>query len=335
MASGRNLRVLWSGSLFAAALSSSALVSAQTDPKFEFAKAEAPKPEAPPVEWKAQAKLGALITGGNSQVRSVLVGVTASRKAGPNRLSLEGGVAYGTTNVITPEVVTPTPPMTGPPLIEGLPRQNVTTTNNWLARGRYDRFFSENNAGYATGQGAGDEIAGKSFFGGGQIGYSRQLLKNEANLVVAELGYDFSYERYVQVPGKTLDPVSVHSLRVFAGETLKLSAATGINASVEALFNVNKEGKALDHNTGQPGVDPFKDTRVVGKLSLSTTVWKSLSIALGYTLRFDQNPAPRPIPGNAPAGAMYDATAFAATGGVPFSDSVDHLGEATLIYTFL
>ena len=46
-------------------------------------------------------------------------------------------------------------------------------------------------------------------------------------------------------PSKTLDPVSIHSARVFAGETLKLSAATGVTASVEALFNLNKEGAAI------------------------------------------------------------------------------------------
>ena len=35
--------------------------------------------------------------------------------------------------------------------------------------------------------------------------------------------------------------------------------ATGFTASVEAFFNLNKEGKALNVNTGQPGVDHLLD----------------------------------------------------------------------------
>jgi hypothetical protein len=226
-------------------------------------------------------------------------------------------------------VFVPTPG--DPTMIDGIRRDDVTTTNNWLGKGRYDRFFTPNNAGYASGQAAADQIAGKTFFGGGQIGYSRQLIKNDVNTVVAELGYDFSYETYVQPVGKPpLDAVSVHSARVFAGETAKFTDATGISASVEALFNLNKEGKALNHVNGLPGVDAFKDTRIIAKTTLTTTVWKSLSIAFSFSLRYDQNPAPLPLP----AGTTASMTAFPETNHVPFVQTTDTQTEATLIYTF-
>ena len=184
---------------------------------------------------------------------------------------------------------------------------------------------------------AADRVAGKSFFGGGQVGYSRQLLNNAMNTIVAEIGYDFSYETYVQAPpGKpALEAVSVHSARLFAGETLKLSAATGITGSIEALLNLNKEDKALNHINGTPGVDAFKDTRVVGKVALTTTVWKALSIAFGFTVKYDQNPAPLPLTSILPAGSTLAPTAFASTAGVPFAQTTDTQAEATLIYTFL
>jgi hypothetical protein len=305
--------------------------AAQTDPKFEYAKAEAPpKPDAAnAVEWKAQAKAGALLTGGNSQVKSITAGATASRKEGANKLSLEGALAYGRTNLL--QAV----PETAMPMTVDLQRNPVTTTNNWLAKGRYDRFFTENNSGYVSAQGAGDKIAGKTFFGGGQVGYSRQLFKNDMNLVVAEIGYDFSYESYVQPPpGMSLPSVIVHSARLFAGETLKLSAATGIIASVEALFNLNNEDKALNHLNGQPGVDAFKDTRVNGKAALTTTVVKSLSLAVGFTVKYDQNPAPLPLATLVPSKDMLNTTPFMSTAGVPFAETTDYQLEATLIYTF-
>lgn len=299
---------------------------AQSEPKFTFAKQDAQKPKAPPVEWKAQVKGGLIVTSGNSQTTNGTLGFTASRKEDGNRLSLEGGLAYGRSNVLTPVI---NDPVNAPTVVNDVTRQSVTTTNNWRALGRYDRFFTANNSGYASGQAAADKIAGKSFAGGGQIGYSRQLVKTDRHLLVAELGYDFSHERYVQQPMKTLDPVTIHSARVFVGETLTLTQSTGATASIEGFFNLNQEAKALNAGTGLPGVDAFHDTRVIGKIGFSTTLWKSLSAAVGFTLRYDQNPAPLPIPSSAPAGSAY------APGVQPFAEKVDTISEVTLIYTFL
>ena len=94
--------------------------------------------------------------------------------------------------------------------------------------------------------------------------------------------------------------MTVHSARIFAGETLTLTKATGITASVEALFNLNKEGSALKYPNGTVGVDSFDDTRVNGKLGLTTTLYKRMSISFGFLLRYDQNPAPLPIPSGSP-----------------------------------
>ena len=297
------------------ALFAAAPAHAQKDPKFDFGKPE----EVKVVEWKAQAKGGIAMTTGNSQTTNGTVAASVSRKEGNNKLALEGGAGYGRSNnriaTVDPILNTYT-----------VDRQSITSTNNYYGKGRYDRFFTTNNAGYASGQAAADKIAGKTFFGGGQVGYSRQLYKSDMHLLVVEAGYDFSYERYVQPATTTLDPVSIHSLRVFAGEALKLSAATGINASVEALFNLNKEGAAIDVNTNMPGVDAFKDTRINGKLGLTTTLYKQLSIGFGFTLKYDQNPAPLPAPPN--AGTATPAAAY-------FVDKVDTLSEVTLIMTFL
>ena len=207
--------------------------------------------------------------------------------------------------------------MTGDTTIDSIGRTNIETNNNWFTKGRYDRFFTPNNSGYVSAQAAGDEVAGKTFYGGGQIGYSRQVYKSEMHLLVAELGYDLSYERYVQNPGTTHDPVTVHSARIFAGETLTLTKATGITASVEALFNLNKEGSALQYPSGATGVDPFKDTRVNGKLGLTTTLYKRMSISFGFLaqVRSESGAAPHPVGLAAERGLR--------AGFVPFADRVD------------
>lgn len=284
---------------------------------------EGDKPPAPDVVWKVQSKGGLLLTSGNSRSQTATFSLDGSRLEGGNKLSFTGALAYGRS---TP-LVAVDPGMTG--TTTGIERgPAVTTTNNWITKGRYDRFFTANNAAYALAQLGADRIGGKRLFGGGQVGYSRQLLKNEQHTLVAELGYDFSYESYVRSPNKTLDPVAIHSARVFVGELFSLTKATGINGSIEALFNLNKEKALLASDTtgATNGVGAFKDTRINAKLGLTTTLFSSLSFGFGFTLKYDQNPAPRPLP----TGAMPYAANFQ-----PFAEKVDTLTEATLIYTFL
>jgi hypothetical protein len=286
-------------------------------------------PPAPAVEWKVQSKGGFVMTSGNSQATNVTFGVNGSRKEGNNKLELLAGMAYGRSkNLVATTDDTGT--------ITSVDRREVTSTNNWSAKGRYDRFLSENNVVYVSTQWAGDKIAGKTMFGGGQLGYSRQLLKDKWNMVVVELGYDFSYERYVQQANKTIDPVTIHSARALIGETLSLTSETGVTASVEALFNLNHEKDAVNASDGTTGVDTFHDTRINGKLGISTNLFKKLGLGVSFTVKYDQNPAPQPVPsvvvGTAPAGT---AAAFPAENySWKFADKVDTCTEVTLLYTF-
>jgi len=290
-----------------------------------------PAPPAPTVEWKVQSKGGFVMTSGNSQATNVTFGVNGSRKEGNNKLELLAGVAYGRSkNLVATTDDTGT--------ITSVDRQETTSTNNWTSKARYDRFLSENNVTYVSTQWAGDKIAGKTLFGGGQIGYSRQMLKNKWNMVVAELGYDFSYERYVQQTDKTIDPVTIHSARVLIGETLSLTGATGLTASVEALFNLNHETNAVNASDGTTGVDAFHDTRINGKLGISTNLFKKLALAVGFTIKYDQNPALRPIPSVVVgAGPLAPGTTVAFPAEYhswEFSNKVDTVTEVTLLYTF-
>jgi hypothetical protein len=275
-------------------------------------------------------KGGLTMTSGNSQTTGFVAAGNVSRKEGNNKLAFDANAAYGRSNVLAPVVDTTNPTM---PVITALPRNDIETTNNWLMKGRYDRFFTANNSGYASAQAAADKIAGKTFYGGGQIGYSRQIYKDAMHTLVGEIGYDLSYERYVQITGMpTHEPVTIHSARIFVGETLKLTDASGATASVETLFNLNRESTALVYPSGNLGVDAFKDTRVNGKVGLTTTLVKRLSIGFGFTLKYDQNPAPLPIPSGVPAGTTFSPTVFMTP---PFAEKIDTLLEATLIYTFL
>jgi hypothetical protein len=116
---------------------------------------------------------------------------------------------------------------------------------------------------------------------------------------------------------------------MLVGETLSLTRETGLTASVEALLNLNRETKANNASDGTVGVDALHDTRINGKLGISTNLFKKLGIGLSFTLKYDQNPAPRPVPAGVPAG-----TAFPPGVSWAFADKVDTLTEVTLLYSF-
>ena len=119
-----------------------------------------PPPQVPEVEWKVQSKGGFILTSGNSQATNVTFGVTGSRKEGNNKLTVEGGMAYGKSHNLV-ATTAPDPANNNAPVITSLDRKSVVNNNNWATKARYDRFLSENNTAYVSTQWAGDKIAGK------------------------------------------------------------------------------------------------------------------------------------------------------------------------------
>ena len=195
-----------------------------------------------------------------------------------------------------------------PSNLAGLDESDPVSMGRWMRR---------------MGQAMGDEPAGKRVFGGGQIGYSRQLYKSDRNELLAELGYDFSFVVFAKddaVPHE----IFIHSLRAFLGYNLTLSKDTALNTGLEGLFNLNTFNSPNDQaESVSRGV--FEDTRINFKTALTTTIYKRLSFRFSFKLRFDNVPAPRP----APAGTEFVGQ-FA-----PLAEKLDTLSEAALVVNFL
>jgi putative salt-induced outer membrane protein YdiY len=281
------------------------------DPAFKFAadKDREELAKVKDVEWKASAQGGLLTTSGNSRISALSAGLVASRKAGSNKLQLDAGLAYARSSVFIASDVN------GNGVIDPNEIQHPTSTTNqgWTTKVRYDRFLTEHNSIYAAGLAAVDKPAGKEFVGGGQLGYSRQLYKSGVHELVAEGGYDFSYENPVVGDG-----AGIHSIRLFAGYAGKLSDDTGLDGSIETLLNVNGYKSSVQ-------VDAFEDTRVTSKVSLTTKMFEDVSFRFGFESKYDNAPSPRaPFPG-----LSY------ADGFVPLADELDTKVEASLIVNFL
>jgi hypothetical protein len=281
------------------------------EPAFKYGskeeRAEVEKQEK--VEWKAAALAGLIMMTGNSRVTTLSAGGNASRKEKGNKFALEGGAAYARSSIF----LAVDGNMNGVVDPNEVSRPSQTTTRAYYAKGRYDRFLTDNNSLYAVAGIAADRPAGKQVVGNGQLGYSRQVYQDEVHLLVAEVGYDYTYEDPVSG-----DANSIHSLRTFGGYAGKLSEDTGVDGSVEALFNVNK------YDTAVGDVDRFQDNRVTSKMSITTKMFGDVAFRFAFEARYDNDPSPRP-----PFAIPF------APGFVPVAEKLDTKTEASLIYNFL
>jgi hypothetical protein len=302
-------RLAWIAAATVTAASSASL--AQPNPAFKYASAEeaAALEKEKEVKWEATAQAGLIMSTGNSRVTTFAAGISASRKAQKNKLSLDASAAYARSSIF----LGVDEDGNGALSEDEIDRPSLTTTRSWSVKGRYDRFLTAKNALFLAAGLAADRPAGKELVGNAQAGYSRELYQHEEHTFLGEVGYDFTFEDLVVGDG-----VAIHSIRGFAGYKGALSPDTAVDASVEGLFNMN----SLDSAGGK--IDAFGDDRITSKLSLTTKLSEKLSFRFAFEARYDSAPAPRP-----PFAIPYEM------GFVPLADELDTKAEATLIVTLL
>ncbi len=296
-------------SLLVAIVLAAPAVAVAGDPKFEFVKPDAAKPEKPEavVEWKATAEAGAVFTTGNAETTTQTGGFKASRKDGRNRLSLEASMTRARSGLRVIDDINGNGTIDSTAEITTV---STTTAETYMGKGRYDRFLTDNNSLFAALLVSRDVPAGKDLVLGGQLGYMRQLYKTAQTEVVGEFGYDFSREDLA-----VGDPVDIHSLRAFAGFKNAASEGIDLDASLEALSNLNE----LTLPTGADG-GAFMDTRVNGHLGISAKLSKNLAVQTAIDVKYDNRPGPLAIKN-------------LAMGFVPEAVNLDMIMKASLIYT--
>ena len=289
----------------AAMLGATGLAYAQPTPKFEFGKAEEVE-KVKDVEWTAQAEAGVVFTTGNAETTTISAGLKASRKTGFNKLSIEASLTYAKSGVRVLQDAN------GNGMIDDdseIVTQDQVTAETFSSKARYDRFLTKHNSLFVAALASRDKPAGKEAVYGAQIGYSRQLYKSEKSEAVAEIGYDFSRE-----DPTTGESISIHSIRGFVGYKAEMTEGTTLDASIEALTNLNEE-KLVTMKDGRIG----RDTRINGKVGISSKIGKNLSVQTSIELKYDHRPGPLPIKG-------------LAMGFVPEASNFDTVMKASLIY---
>lgn len=358
----RRLRTIPSWTLCGALVCAASIAHAQVPQaeqfqgKYTFVEAK----EVKKVEWKASASAGFTLASGNSNILTISGGANASRNDGKNLLTLDLNGVYGLTTLpkLYDRTLTggPCPTMMAPAECNGqvdnsneVGSETKTTAGFLLFKGRYDRFFTTNNAGFLSGYVGTDFTASKKVNTGAQLGYSRQLFKTKLHELKAELGMDYNYINYI-LPEGTVDSNNVHlaSARLFVQYGLTLGENTQFGAKAESLINLNpativeRRAQAADA------------TRVNAGMFLSTKIWGRLSFRIAFNLRYDNCPAPnanfkfaaysKPLPTDVSCGSLEKLLEDPSNGYTPqdlsiyrvkYNQKLDTLTEANLVFSFL
>ena len=235
------------------------------DPKYEYKDPATPAPidVKKPTVWKANMQLGLIWLTGNTQSIGVSGLALVGFKHWNNQLEISGGGAYvnsGTSKYGK-----------GGPITD-----NTTSAENWLVRGRYDRYFFHKNTVFVTFQSSGDRPAGFVYRIEPQAGYARVFFKSPHQVFRGELGYDYTYEH--RVSGSDPRNIDYHSGRVFLFYENKFTPWASFSEGVEML-------EAFNH------LDTFRLNSVT---SLSSTIYKNISLKVNFTLKFNNDPGARP-----------------------------------------
>jgi putative salt-induced outer membrane protein YdiY len=236
------------------------------EPKYEYkdpTKPPEPTDEKKPTVWRANASLGLVWVAGNAQSigmsGTALVGV----KHWNNEWTLSGGGALVKSHV--------SPYGKGGPLT-----QEETSAQNWLVKGRYDRYFLEKNTVFVSFQSSGDVPAGFDYRLEPQVGYARLFWKSAHQLFKGELGYDYTFQR--NVAGSPQESFQYHSGRLFLYYENKFTPYATFSEGLEMLEAFNTP-------------EAF---RLNSLTSLSSQIYKNIALKLNFSLKFNNDPPARP-----------------------------------------
>ena len=211
--------------------------------------------------------LGGSLSTGNTEALLINVGTTFAMVRGRHGLGLAMDFAYGRANL-------PTDAVDGP----------VDTARNLRSRGRYDFFLTPMDALFLAGVYRWDTFAGLDARLSGQVGYLRNLFREDKHRLWSELGYDLTYDNYDPDPLRDPSDATVrleghqytHSARLFLGYDNQLNSAVTFLTGAEGLLNVERP----------------KDFRFNLDVALRSAIIGRLQLELKFSMQLDTEPVP-------------------------------------------
>lgn len=244
-----------------------ALPAHADEPKYEYKDVTKPPEPAKVTTWRANMTLGLVWVAGNAQSLGLSgTGLVGMRHVN-DELSLTGGGAYVLSGVSK--------------YGKGGPITSTdTSAENWNIKARYDRYFLTKNTAFVSFMSAGDRPAGFIYRLEPQAGYARLFWNSVHQMFRGEIGYDYTFEHRVLQPMGAPRDVDYHSGRLFLYYENKFTPLATFTEGIEML-------EAFNHLQG---------FRINSLTTLSTQIYKNLSLKVNFTLHFNNDPALRPAP---------------------------------------
>ena len=170
----------------------------------------------------------------------------------------------------------------------------VATAQNIQGRVRYDRYISEPTSLFLIATGRHDRFQGLDFRLNLDPGVKYLFMKEAANALWGELGYDFQHDirrdeaRIVTdsttgLVTKVLDKTfSDHAVRAFVGMRHAFNSEVTLYSGLEYLQGL----KGVDYGSGDPR------SRINFDALFAAKVGGGLSLGVGFGMRWDSNPLP-------------------------------------------
>lgn len=233
--------------------------------------------------WNISA--GANVSTGNTRARNFNAGTQAYVLRGMHALTVQSAFNYGQADV------------------DGAgPEDYQLTIRNLNSRLRYDVFLTDNDALFVAVAHRWDSLAGLQTRLQLQVGYLRNLIKNDDTRMWIEAGYDYTFDNRQNSPGRHVicseadvtnmlsgctrvvrNFQNIHALRLYYGLTHKFSDDVSVMTGLEFLINMNTlEG-------GEAG--RFEDIRVNWDAALNARLIERLALQVKFRLQYDRVPA--------------------------------------------
>jgi len=215
------------------------------------------------------ASLGGQLNTGNTEAWQLNTGSAFVLVRDRHGLALNMDFSYGRANVA-----------------DDMADELVDTIRNLRTKARYDFFMTPMDALFLAGGYRWDTFSGLDARVQGQVGYMRNLFKQEKHRFWAELGYDLTYDNYdpdplFSDPADRTSPILpgdevVHSARGFIGYDNQINASLTYLTGLEGLINV----------------EDTEDVRVNWDNALRSSISGSFQLEMKLALQFDNVPVP-------------------------------------------
>jgi putative salt-induced outer membrane protein YdiY len=228
------------------------------------------EPEAPPEEPKAEIdwslNAGGAVNTGNTRSWNINAGTDFKLLKKEHQLTMGALFNFGRADVA------PTDPTVS----------YTTVARQFFFNSRYDYFFTDMDAVWASLGYRWDPLAGFRAQLLANFGYLRAFIKTEKHYFAGRIGYSYTFENYEVPPSVLTDNANIHGLLAALDYENRLNEHVEFLSSITTIYNLNK----VDVQNALP----FRDIRIYLTAALLSKLTDRLAFEARFLMLYDRLP---------------------------------------------